>query len=514
MILHLWQSTLFAAAAWTLTLVFRGHRARVRYWIWLAASCKFLIPLSLLQGLGSGIAARTAAPLAPHRVSVAMEHMLVPLEFAPTPLPQQSGVWRWLLPLLWASGSTVVLWSWARTARSPITCPSVHGLFRQRLLLPEPVRQRLTPEELNAIVAHERHHMRCRDNLTAAIHMLVEAAFWFHPLVWWIERRLIDERERACDEEVLRAGSAPDVYASGILKVCEFGIESRLACAAGVTGADLKRRIQSIVHWRGVERLRAWHRVLIALAAAGAIAVPILIGADRLAFEVASVKRFPDSPYDEVERKITPGPDGLTGRRQSVRDLIQWAYEGDHPAEIIGPASLDGVDYDIFAKAGRTVSISELREMLQTLLADRFKLSFHRETKTAGVYAVVVGPSGAKLKAVQKESTRQMFMRFENGIAGFDMVCNMARFAEVVTMFTDRHVVDETGLSGVYEIPLRVPVDDNPLKRLPPPGSIFQGFGATPGIFSAVEEFGLKLQSRKAPVERIVVDHLERPSEN
>ena len=74
------------------------------------------------------------------------------------------------------------------------------------------------------------------DNLTAAVHMVVEGIFWFHPLVWWIGSRLVDERERACDEEVVRLGSEPQVYAESILKTCQFYVESPLSCVPGVTG--------------------------------------------------------------------------------------------------------------------------------------------------------------------------------------------------------------------------------------------------------------------------------------
>jgi len=76
--------------------------------------------------------------------------------------------------------------------------------------------------------------IRRRDNLFAAIHMIVEALFWFHPLVWWIGARLVDERERACDEEVVRLGADPHQYAEGILRTCEYAVESPLACVAGV----------------------------------------------------------------------------------------------------------------------------------------------------------------------------------------------------------------------------------------------------------------------------------------
>jgi hypothetical protein len=81
--------------------------------------------------------------------------------------------------------------------------------------------------------------------------MLVETIFWFHPCVWWIRARLMEERERACDEEVVRMGSEPQVYAESILKVCEFYLASPAPCAAGVTGGGLKRRCW---RWRLSER--------------------------------------------------------------------------------------------------------------------------------------------------------------------------------------------------------------------------------------------------------------------
>src|ERR1019366_6980863 len=125
--------------------------------------------------------------------------------------------------------------------------PGVVGIFKPVLLLPEGIAEHLTPPQLEAILAHELRHVQRRDNLTAAIHMLVETLFWFHPAVWWIRARLIEEREQACDEGVLLLGSEPRVYAESILKVCEFYLSTPLACVSGVTGADLKKRIEAIM---------------------------------------------------------------------------------------------------------------------------------------------------------------------------------------------------------------------------------------------------------------------------
>jgi bla regulator protein blaR1 len=181
--------------------------------------------------------------------------------------------------------------------------PGVFGIFRPVLLLPEGITARLAPDQLRAILVHELAQVRRRDNLSAALHMLTEAIFWFHPLVWWIGARLVEERERACDEDVLQRGSAPEVYAQGILNICKFYRESRLACAAGVTGSDLQRRIETIMQNPMPCGLNFGRKLLLAVAGMAAVAGPLAIGVGsaphlqaqppsgaRLEFEAASVK--------------------------------------------------------------------------------------------------------------------------------------------------------------------------------------------------------------------------------
>ena len=156
--------------------------------------------------------------------------------------------------------------------------PGVVGLIRPVLLLPQGILERLTSPEMDAILVHELCHVRRRDNLLAGLHMVVETIFWFHPLVWWIGARLLEERERACDEEVVRQGNQPDVYAEAILNVCKLYAASPFACVSGVTGANLKRRIEAIMINRRGERLNRAKKVLLAAAAAAVLASPWLSG--------------------------------------------------------------------------------------------------------------------------------------------------------------------------------------------------------------------------------------------
>jgi bla regulator protein BlaR1 len=216
--------------------------------------------------------------------------------------------------------------------------PGIVGIRRPVLLLPKGIADRLQPSQSSAILAHECCHVRRRDNLAAGIHMLVEALYWFHPLVWWIETRLVDERERACDEEVLRTGSAPDAYAEGILSVCRFYVESQLVCASGVTGSDLKRRIEAIMKNRAGHPLTVWKKLILATTGVMALAAPVATGvlsapplgarsqataADRPAFEVASVK--PNTSRGPSNLNFAAG-DRFTARNMPLRALIRVAF--------------------------------------------------------------------------------------------------------------------------------------------------------------------------------------------
>jgi len=232
-----------------------------------------------------------------------------------------------ILLAVWSLGTLVVLGRWARRAASlgralrhaaeqaPIALgdgrsvrvyrtheniePGVVGLFRAALLLPVGLESRLSKSQLEAVLAHELSHIRRRDNLTAAVHMLVEAVFWFHPMVWWVGRRLVDERERACDEMVVGLGHDRATYAESILNVCEHYAATRLACAPGISGSDLKRRIIEIMRYPGMRRLRLDKKLLLTVTSLAALAVPVLAG--LLIDSVAIAQQSEANPLDPGE---------------------------------------------------------------------------------------------------------------------------------------------------------------------------------------------------------------------
>src|SRR6185437_15001715 len=156
--------------------------------------------------------------------------------------------------------------------------PGILGIVRPVLVWPQGISDRLEDSHLEAILAHEVWHVRRNDNLAAAIHMIVEAIFWFHPLVWWLGARLVKERERACGEGVLELGGERRAYAEGILKVCEFCLTSPLDCMAGVAGGDLKKRMVSIMTEQTLQRVDFGRKLLLGTAGLAVIAGPIVLG--------------------------------------------------------------------------------------------------------------------------------------------------------------------------------------------------------------------------------------------
>ena len=305
---HLWQSTVFLLAAALLTLLFRRNRADIRFHIWLAASVKFLVPFPLLVLLGEQLRwhAASTSPVMP-KLSLLVGQLVRPAEWgfpttppASTPMHAHWSAWA-LAATIWVLGIVVLAWARLRQLRrlsealaasaplqiqAPIPVretsttlePGIVGIFPSILLLPAGIAAQLAPEQLQTIIAHELCHWRRKDNLTAAVHMLVETLFWFHPLVWWVGGKMLLERERACDEEVIETGSDRQTYAEGILKVCRSYVEAPLPCVAGVSGGSLRKRIEDIMTNQVVAKLHVAKRGVLMGAALAAILGPVAVG--------------------------------------------------------------------------------------------------------------------------------------------------------------------------------------------------------------------------------------------
>ena len=288
---HLWQSTVCACLAALICAALRHAPARLRHTVWAGAGAKFLVPMSLLEAAGR--AAGTLLPVAPLYDDSSTRWLGQSLHLWSLSVPASSGsaapsddVRTLFMGLVWLAGAAYVArtrWrEWhilsaftrravpmeegreadalRRIARRVPAAPRVSllaataaiepgvlGMTRPMVLWPSGLSERLTDRQLEAVLTHELCHAVRRDNLVALMQIVVETLFWFHPVVWWIGARLVRERERACDEEVLQMGADPRSYAEALVEVCAFCLRAPARCVAGIAGSPLVRRVERIL---------------------------------------------------------------------------------------------------------------------------------------------------------------------------------------------------------------------------------------------------------------------------
>jgi uncharacterized protein (TIGR03435 family) len=231
----------------------------------------------------------------------------------------------------------------------------------------------------------------------------------------------------------------------------------------------------------------------------GLFATGVLVAAQP-SFEVASVKLTPPGG-DGMFHMSSPGAANFNVTNITMENLISFAFGVDSDRVSGKQNWLGSESYDVSAKAegGREIPADQLKLMLQQLLADRFKLSLHREMKDTQGYALVIAKDGQKLDPSKGGPSRGDILR--GGLRLQNLSVQV--LAGMLTCPTGRPVVDETGIKGNFDIKLEYAPEgatDSPL----------------PSIFTALQEqLGLKLTPQKVPVEMLVVDHVERvPTEN
>lgn len=597
---HLYQSTLFAAAVGLATLALRKNRAQIRCLLWIAASVKFLLPFSILVDVGTHFAQHKTPAMTQSEWSLAVEEVSQPFTAPATVTvtqPAHRSLAGWMpaaLYAVWAVGFVTLAFSWwlrwrairnlLRTA-SPLDLPidmtamsstafvepGVFGIRRPVLLMPAGITDHLTPPQLEAILRHELCHVSRHDNLATAIHMAVEAVFWYYPVVWWLGARLMEERERACDEEVLQLGSEPRVYAEGILKICELYMETPLACVSGVRGANIKKRIEEIMSNRIVLKLSLSKKAGLIAAGIAVVASPLVVGivnapiiraqspqvAATVKFETVSIKACDVSEYNPVRPGAKTAPAGrvrwspgkLEVECRSLGSLVRDAYlwygdgkpwgpgsKGDDVGRVppvsdrlhrgpitASPAWVDSDRYDIVATAAGSASEAVMRgPMMQALLEERFKLKIHRESKEIPVYEMKVAEGGIKFQesregscfAMSRENIRASVEamkagtppRFCGGFGGGDVNgTTMGGLCRNFSLYSDRDVVDRTGLTGTYDLHF----DIHPVPR--PAGGPRRSLADVLAEYrDALPKLGLKLEPATGHGVYLVMDHIEK----
>ncbi len=292
---HVWQATVFAAFITAVLLLFRRMPAVIRYILCLIASFKFLLSSALLVSLLAPLGVDLRSLFFdlvwlfrdPKWVFLQQQHQLFPMgEMQSSALPL-FGI------LSWCAGAFLVFRNWflrqrdfsakVRSGRSlpglekrlcklaadlhlrripglsvcaSISEPGVWGVRRAVIVLPQTMVDRLTKNELDAVLLHELTHVVRHDNLIAHLNMGVCALFWFHPLVWWLDRRMLAERELICDARVVEVTGATPDYRNGLLKVLTLGSGVPIAGVSCAGGGDLRQRIRTLMNAKVVRNCR------------------------------------------------------------------------------------------------------------------------------------------------------------------------------------------------------------------------------------------------------------------
>jgi uncharacterized protein (TIGR03435 family) len=229
-------------------------------------------------------------------------------------------------------------------------------------------------------------------------------------------------------------------------------------------------------------------------------------------FQAATIK--PSKPDEPLEIQIQGRRFATAGT--SLVDVMKYAY-GVHGKQIVGGPEWIGTEkFDLLADPGteNRPASDEMKRMVQELLSDRFQLTFHRDKRELSVYAIVVGKAGAKLTKSEGDPSGIPAVAFSPSGklgAGNATIADFATFLQRYVM--DRPVVDQTGITGRYDLRLTWTPDESQFNGRVPPAT--DDPNAPPGLYTAIQEqLGLNLEAVKAPVEVLVIDRVERPSEN
>jgi len=433
------------------------------------------------------------------------------------------------------------------TVDGPLVC----GVLCPAIVMPRDARH-WPPDDLRRAVIHEVEHVRRADVLILCVARIVCALYWFHPFVWVSWRQLRLEAERACDDAVL-AASEPLAYASQLVALAERLVVSRIeAVPAMARRSDLARRVSALLDpqqrrgragFRWVASVSIVATLLIA-AVSPLRAVPAAQDAAQARFEVASIKRTTKSPTECVQSSATtPGRLSLCG---ALSYYIQDSYDlytkgrgfntsvmrAAWTANIQGaPSWLNWELYQIEAKAaGNTPLIVMIGPMLQALFEERLKLKTHLEIRNVPVYELTAMKGGPKLRPSSTDCVPyQDVMKpppeplapgqtppktcggFKLGKGTIDFTeTTLSDFVQYLGRnIVRRPIIDKVGAAGRFDIHLEFAPDENTPLLHP------SGDETGPSIFTAMQEqLGLKLEPATGPHEFLVIDSVERPSEN
>jgi uncharacterized protein (TIGR03435 family) len=440
-----------------------------------------------------------------------------------------------------------------------VQVPTVVGWLRPVVLVPVGALGGLPAEHLEVLLLHELAHIRRHDYLVNILQSVAESLLFYHPAVWWVSGHIRTERELCCDDVAVSVSGDALTYARALAQLESYR-PVHLGAAFAANGGSLPDRIARLLgQSRPAVRTGPGPGVLTVAVLLMAAAYGMFGQSDaHPAFQVASIKPSAFDGREATQRGMGVGyqPGGrLTATNASLMLLIQFAYAArDNPmsghwlpllaSQVVGgPAWINSASYDIEAKPDGYTDQKNMWLMLQTLLADRFKLALHRETRELPVYDLTTVKSGPKLPIAKEAGCVSFppgttphpvpgkvdcgyvsgpFFGYDPGMLHIKgSKVHIADLIRELASVLDKPVLDKTGFTGEFDLDLTFTPDGNLLG--------FPGFGGPgdpggtppptdpnlPNIFAALEEeLGLKLVPAKGPVQVLVVDHAERPSAN
>ena len=423
-----------------------------------------------------------------------------------------------------------------------VQVPTVVGWLRPVVLVPVGALGGLPAEHMEALLLHELAHIRRHDYLMNILQSVAESLLFYHPAVWWLSGHIRTERELCCDDAAVSISGDALTYARA-LATLESYRPAYLSTALAANGGSLRNRIARLLG-RPPQAVRSGLGPgVIAVAALLAVAVYGLAqSADPPRFAVATIKRNQASPDPNsmgapMGAGYRPGGRFVAGNAP-VAFLIQRSYAVQGFQVVGGPAWVNTDGYDIEAKPEGNTDQKRMWLMVQTLLADRFKLAMHRETRDLPVYDLQIVKGGPKLPAPQGGDCAEVMTGFPGpgqprvappcgpgvigsgtGLTMEGINVSMAAVAKLLSNLVGREVVDKTGFTGRFALHMEFAMDDalagvaNP--RGPEISSQPPDPNARPSIRNALQEqLGLKLQASTGPVDVFVIDHVERPTGN
>jgi bla regulator protein blaR1 len=361
---HLWQSTIFSIFAWLVVMLLRGSSAKLRHTIWTVATLKFVLPSALIVSLAAAIGVDVSSYFLSLAWATGNPVWLVYRQHQVFHVAGSSGdAWNHskillnFFLLVWFTGTLVLLFRWFKrqiqfyralrkgivlqagrefetleiirkrlaikrdiriAASERINEPGVWGVWKPIIVFPFEMASQLKDSELEAVLLHEVAHIVRYDNLVSNFQMMICSLFWFHPLIWWIDRQMLAEREAACDEQVMELGSPSKVYVSSLIKVLQFGLGIKVAGVSCAGGSNLRRRIQRIVSQTSRGDLSTRHK-LVVVAMLSALVVGSVAAVDIGDCERDSLART----YSRMRRneKECPKKDLRSNISPSIRHL-------------------------------------------------------------------------------------------------------------------------------------------------------------------------------------------------